>query len=358
MPGLHLLARVQASGGGLRDLLWFHSGRAVEEEVMADLEALSAPASCERVVLAIEPGAGGAPSRARLARRLPSAFRRARAKLREHRSEVLLGLGGFATVPAVLAARSLGVPVALLEINAAPGGATRALARLAQRVLHAWPGTMPRAPGSKHRLVGAPVGPQFRPATPDEIASTRERLGFPGSAPLLVVLGGSQGAGALNAFVREHASRFASAGVRVVHQVGPGRAAEAAPSGASYLAVEYVHDVASLLGAADLVLCRGGASSLVEIAAVGVPAWVVPYPHHADAHQELNARELGRGVRVVAEENLGPEACSELGRLAGPAGAAERAAMRAHLHSLGRSDATGALLRELQVLARPGALEP
>ena len=88
------------------------------------------------------------------------------------------------------------------------------------------------------------------------------------------------------------------------------------------------------LTAADLVLCRGGASTLAEIGAMGTPAWVVPYPHHADKHQEQNARQLGDGVRILEERELVAQLATELVRVLGPEGDAERGAMRAALAGL------------------------
>jgi len=255
-------------------------------------------------------------------------MRRARRVLREEGSELLLGLGGYATAPATLAARSLGLTVALLEINAAAGRATRALAPLTRRVFHAWPATLPRRPGVRHALVGPPVAPRFGPVTEEARRSARRRLGVPVDAPLVAVLGGSQGAGGLNDFVQQQAATLLSCGVQVLHQVGPGRMDEAADAAAGYRAVEYVRDVPTVLEAATVVLCRAGASTLAEVAAMRAPAWAVPYPHHADQHQERNAHELGAGVRVVPEADLGPGLAQELARLVGPEGAAEREAMR------------------------------
>src|SRR5690606_23048263 len=135
LPGRHLLAHaLRAQGAVLEDLLWFTSGREVEDRALAGLAAALGGTPSARVALAVEPPGGGAPSRLRLARCTPRAFAAARAALRRHRSGVLLGLGGFTSLPPVLAARSLGIPVLLLEVNAVPGAATRVLAPLARRV--------------------------------------------------------------------------------------------------------------------------------------------------------------------------------------------------------------------------------
>jgi len=360
VPGMHLLAQLERDPepAPLEDLLWFTSGRPVEQRVLEDLGERVAGAPVRVQPLPLEPAGGGAPSLPGLTLRLPPSVLRARAALRRHRSQVLLGLGGFTTAPAVIAAKTLGIPVALLEINASPGRATRVLTRLAKRVFHAWPATAPSGIDARHRLVGPPVSPQFQPA-PDANGRRRIRaeLGLAPDRSLLLVLGGSQGAGALNHFVRANLGAFLGRGLCIVHQVGPGRAHEAADpvSGADgevYRVAEYLRDMPRLLAAAELVLCRGGASTLAEVAAVRVPAWVVPYPHHPDRHQERNAAQLGQGVRVVDESHLGAPLAEELASVAGPGGRAEREVMRRALARCVPGDAAERILQELRLIAR------
>ncbi len=328
VPGLHLLADPRAQTL-IADVVWFQTGRAVEARVLAGAEQRLALAAFERVTLSLEPDGGGAPGIARLLLHTLPAVLRARSALRKHRSQVLVGLGGFTSLPAVLAARSLGVPAVLLEINAHAGRATRWLAPCSARVLHAWKATLPAVRNAHDVWIGPPLAPEFTTGEPNNETTLRARkeLGFDPEKPLLVVLGGSQGARSLNAFVREHAAFFALNGLSVLHQVGPGRRGEAASEAAGYRVVEYVQEVAKVLCASSLVLCRGGASTLAEIGALRRPAWIVPYPHHQDRHQERNARELGRGVRIVDESELTLELARELLRLCGPAGAPQRGEM-------------------------------
>lgn len=352
VPGLHLVERSLLAGApGLDDLLWFTSGRPVEDRV---LEGFAPPCAFERVALTLEASGGGAPGLGRLALRTPPAVLAARRALLRHRTQVLLGLGGYTTLPAALAARSLGVPVALLEINAVPGRATRTLARLASRVLHAWEGTLPPGgEGARDRLVGAPVAPavaavgEGRPAPGD----ARRFLGFDPGRPLLLVLGGSQGAGSLNAFLREHVGSLFDAGLQVLHQCGPGRLDETPVARPGLRVEEYLSPMAQALAAATVVLCRGGASTLAEVAAARRPALVVPYPHHADRHQERNARELGGGVELVEDAALGPGVVARLVALCGPGGAGERDLMAAELARVARRDPAGAVLEDLALLA-------
>lgn len=355
VPGLHLLAHGAQAGSPFGDVLWFVTGRRVEERVFASARDILARTPLERVALAMEPEGGGAPSLPRLMVRVLPEVARARSALARHGSRVLLGLGGFTELPAVLAARTLRIPVALLEINAAMGKATRWLAPLSARVFHAWPATVPAGAEPRHAWLGPPLSPAFLTGRPEEgeRAAARAELGFEPARPLLAVLGGSQGALGLNRFVAAQAEHLAGHGLSLLHQVGPGRLAEAAAPAPGYRAVEYMERIERVLAAATLVLCRGGASTLAEIAARATPALVVPYPHHADRHQERNARSLGAGVRIVPEERLGRAVADEILALSSDAGAAEREAMSSALARAVPRDAGARLVAELLRLADP-----
>lgn len=325
VPGLHLLSHFLAGPLALEDCLWFLSGRAVEEEALAGLEAVERRVArrIERVVLDLEPPGGGAPSKARLLARIGPATAAARRALKRHGSQVCLGLGGYTSVPACLAARTLGIPVAVYEINTVPGLATRWLTPLAARVFHAWPDSVPER-GGKHVLTGPPLGPGFFDRTGPEEA--RAALGFERDRPLLLVLGGSQGAGALNRFVSAFAGRIIDAGGQILHQVGPGRLDEGLADQPAYRREEYLRPMQQALAAATCVLARGGASTVAEVGAMRRPAVIVPYPHFPDRHQEQNARRLGAGALVVPEEELGESTCDELIALLGDAERRERMA--------------------------------
>jgi UDP-N-acetylglucosamine--N-acetylmuramyl-(pentapeptide) pyrophosphoryl-undecaprenol N-acetylglucosamine transferase len=262
----------------------------------------------------------------------------------------LVGLGGFTSLPAVLAARSLRIPVVLIEVNAHCGAATRWLSRFSSRVLHAWRTTLPHGEDASNRFVGPPLSHAFHEharlderARAHEGAVARARLGFDAQRPLLVVLGGSQGSTALNAFVRTHATVLLANGVQILHQTGPKKSSEALLQPCTgYRADEYIDPVQDALRAATVALVRGGASTLAEVAAVRVPAFVAPYPGHADQHQRLNALALGAGVRIVADVDLDAEARDALLHLAGEQGAVERASMSA---ALARAVPTDAAVR-------------
>ncbi|QDU84318.1 UDP-N-acetylglucosamine--N-acetylmuramyl-(pentapeptide) pyrophosphoryl-undecaprenol N-acetylglucosamine transferase MurG [Planctomycetes bacterium Pla163] len=348
VPALGLL-RHGVAGGRVESVHWFTTGRPVETRVLGDLaEVLGVPATTSALRLE---GPRGAPGRLRQAVDLPRAVLRARRELRAFRPDVLIGTGGFGSTPGVLAARLCGVPVVLLEVNARPGTAVRWLGPLSAAVCHSMAGSLPiGAPaGGRHRHTGPPLPPVLDEQTERE----GDRTGDPDGAatgPRLLVLGGSQGAGGLNAFVARSAQALVAAGVHVVHQVGPGRLGEGAAGlvagPGSYGAHEYLDGVPDELRRATVVLCRGGAATLVEVAAARTPAVVVPYPHHTDRHQWHNALELGAGARIVEESSLAadPEAlCNWLVQLCGAGGARDRDRMAAALAGALRPNGSAAI---------------
>ena len=358
VPGLHLLAWMRENEKPVGDALWFVSGRSVEERVLANVSQILEGTPFARAILPIEPPGGGAPSRSRIVLHAPRAVMVARRHLVAHRSDVLVGLGGFTSLPAVLAARSLKIPVVLIEINAHAGAATHWLSSLSARVLHAWKATLPVGESGRHRLVGPPLDPVFhRRACLSSIERERDALraraalGYSPDLPLLVVLGGSQGSTALNNFVRAHATAIVGAGVQILHQTGPKKLGEAAAQFTGYRAVEYVDAMHEVLAAATFCLCRGGASTLAEVAAMRVPAFVAPYPSHKDRHQEKNAAELGLGVRLVQDTELDTSARNELVRLCATAARDERALMSAALASAVPTDAAQRIWTELAALS-------
>ena len=220
----------------------------------------------------------------RLLRALGEAWR----LLRRLRPAVVLGMGGFVTVPGGVAGRFQGRPLVIHEQNRIPGLANRVLARLAARVLEAFPGSFPPARGA--RVTGNPVRREILELPPPE-ARFEGRQG-----PLrLLVVGGSLGAQALNEGVPAALAGLAGP-VAVRHQAGRGKAeaARAAYQAAGVTAEvsEFIDDMAAAYGWADLVICRAGALTIAELAAAGVGAVLVPYPHAVDDHQTANARFL------------------------------------------------------------------
>ncbi|WP_448562810.1 undecaprenyldiphospho-muramoylpentapeptide beta-N-acetylglucosaminyltransferase [Trichothermofontia sp.] len=193
--------------------------------------------------------------------------------------------GGYIAAPAILAARSLGLPVVLHESNAIPGKVTTWLSRWCTVTAIGFEQAAARLPHAKTVTVGTPVRSQFFQSTQAPLP-----LAVPATAPLLVVVGGSQGAVAVNQLVRQCAPAWLEARVWIVHLTGeqdPDRTALQHPH---YLALPFFDQMASLLTRANLVISRAGAGSLTELAITGTPAILIPYPYAAEDHQTYNAR--------------------------------------------------------------------
>ncbi|HET6603833.1 MAG TPA: undecaprenyldiphospho-muramoylpentapeptide beta-N-acetylglucosaminyltransferase [Xanthomonadaceae bacterium] len=227
------------------------------------------------------------------------ALRQSLAQIRRHRPRSVLSLGGFAAGPGGVAARLARVPLLVHEQNRVPGFTNRVLARLACRVMAGFPDAFP---AGRAEWVGNPVR-----STIAALAPPRQRMAGRTDAPRLLVLGGSQGARALNLAVPQVLSGLGFA-VQVRHQCGARHleATRAAYAGAGFQAdvQPFLEDMAAAYGWADLVLCRAGALTLAELAAAGCAALLVPFPHAVDDHQTGNARFLvERGAAELVAES-------------------------------------------------------
>ncbi|MDX6770487.1 MAG: undecaprenyldiphospho-muramoylpentapeptide beta-N-acetylglucosaminyltransferase [Elusimicrobiota bacterium] len=230
--------------------------------------------------------------------RLAGAQRLMTKVVRDFRPDLVVGMGGYLTFPLVLAARCRRVPAALHESNSVLGLANRASALLGAEVY--W-GLPPREGGGA--VVGTPVRAELLQLPAREDAC--RRFGLDPAKPVLLVFGGSQGAQALNRGV-PLALRALPSHPQVLHLAGRGKAEETARLYGAAPAVvrDYTEDMAAAYAAADLVVCRSGASTLSELAATRKPAVLVPYPHAADDHQTANARVFqAAGAAVLLPES-------------------------------------------------------
>lgn len=251
----------------------------------------------------------------RMPRRLRAAIAEAGAVIEESGADVMVGFGGFVATPAYIAARRRGVPIVVHEQNARPGLANRLGARWAQRVTV----TFPQTPLARAELVGMPLR---RPVVElleqraHDPAAARQRgaeaLGLDPARTTLLVTGGSLGALRLNEAVTGCAQPLAERGVQVVHLTGTGKeeaVREATSQHPHYHVWAYLDDMAAAYAIADLALCRAGAGTVSELAALGIPAVYVPLPI-GNGEQRRNAADVvaAGGGRIIDDAAVSPTA--------------------------------------------------
>jgi UDP-N-acetylglucosamine--N-acetylmuramyl-(pentapeptide) pyrophosphoryl-undecaprenol N-acetylglucosamine transferase len=291
--------------------------------------------------------------------RAAAAVPAARRVLRERGADVVMGGGGYVAGPVGLAAVRMGLPLVLTEADSHLGLANRMLARRARRVCLAFP--IPGREGEPYLLTGRPVP---RPVLEADPAGARLHFAIPMGDPCIAVVGGSIGALSVNqaafaAFGGEEGGAEHTGRPWVVHVTGRRDYAELkerwvlAGGQERYLLREYEPSLGDVLAAADLVVSRAG-GSVMEVAAAGRPAILVPYPHATADHQSANARwmEAGGAAVVISDAELTPERlrAEATALLADP----ERLArMAAAAGELARPDAAERIAGE--VLAAAGA---
>ncbi len=345
MPALAVADALRAEGA---EVSFIGGGRAEAELVPA--------AGYELHAITVEGLSRSHPLRAlRALLRAALALPRARRLLRRLRADAVMGAGGYVAGPVALAAITLRIPVVLTEADSHMGLTNRLLAPLAARVCLAFPPVgrrRIRRAGGRYLVTGRPV--PITPHTPD---GARARLGIGAQDTCVVVFGGSLGARSINlAAADAFAARSPAGGaLRVLHISGRRdyeelRRRELPPG---YELREYLaqEDFADALAAADLAVARAG-GSVFEIAAHGVPAILVPYPHAAGDHQSANARwmaEAGAAVVIADDELSGARLAREVAALL--ADRPRLAAMAAASHALARPDAARAVAAQVLEVA-------
>ncbi|MFD4190409.1 UDP-N-acetylglucosamine--N-acetylmuramyl-(pentapeptide) pyrophosphoryl-undecaprenol N-acetylglucosamine transferase [Amycolatopsis thermoflava] len=230
---------------------------------------------------------------------LAESVRAAGAVLDRTRAEVVVGFGGYVALPACLAARRRGLPIVVHEANASPGVANRLAARMTTHVFTAAPGVrLPHA---------TPIGIPLRPAISglDRAAlraAARRRFGLRPDGPVLLVTGGSQGAATINTAVSGASAALRGSGVQILHISGPRHRVEVPEGDPPHVVVPYVDEMRYAYAAADFALCRAGAMTCAELAAVGLPAAYVPLPLRG-GEQRSNAEPLAAaGAALIVDD--------------------------------------------------------
>lgn len=293
-PGIAVADEVRARGG---EVMFIGTARGIEARVVPaagyQLEVLHVSGLKRMGVTATAQGLG----------RIPRAVWRSRQILRRFRPDVVLGVGGYASGPVGLATAAVRVPLALQEQNSIPGLTNRWLGRFARRVFAGFDEAAAFFPPGRCQTSGNPVRRAFVDAS---VAG--EPSPAPGQ-PRLLVVGGSQGARAVNDLVVTALIKLAATG-RVpptVHQTGAAdearmtsRYAEAGAVGAGVNVRPFLEDMVAAYRESSLVIARAGALTLAELAVLGKPAILIPLPTAADDHQTRNAQSFARaGAAVV-----------------------------------------------------------
>ncbi|HRF11149.1 MAG: undecaprenyldiphospho-muramoylpentapeptide beta-N-acetylglucosaminyltransferase [Candidatus Accumulibacter phosphatis] len=275
--------------------------------------------------------------------RLFAACWQARREIRRVRPDVVLGMGGYVSFPGGLMAALLGRPLIIHEQNSIAGLANRVLARFAKRVACGFPNALPSGV-----WVGNPLRPEM-----NHLPAPAQRFAGREAPVHLLVLGGSQGAVALNEIVPQGLALIdAEQRPLVVHQAGARHLAQLqenyAAAAVQAHCVAFIEDMAGAYEWADLVICRAGALTVAELAATGVASVLIPFPHAVDDHQTLNANflSLAGGAILLPQDQMTPESISELCKC--PRSRLQEMAERAR--ELAKPEATAELARMCEEL--------
>jgi UDP-N-acetylglucosamine--N-acetylmuramyl-(pentapeptide) pyrophosphoryl-undecaprenol N-acetylglucosamine transferase len=258
--------------------------------------------------------------------------------------DVVFGVGGYVSLPAMYVAPRMSIPCVLHEQNRLMGITNRIAARRAARVFLSFPETVGEFPRDNAVVVGNPVRAAF--ASPPSKTEARAQFGLDPAAPSILITGGSQGARSINDAVAKLVRMFSPGEVQIVWMTGAAdvaRARESAEGAPVPVQVHaFIENMAAAFAAADLVIARSGASTTAELALMHKPSILVPYPHATDNHQEHNARAFvdAEATLLLRDAELTPDAL--LG------------AIRELLGNAGRLDA---MAQGAGALAKPGAAD-
>jgi len=232
--------------------------------------------------------------------------------LRKYRPRLIVGSGGYVSAPVVFAGALLDIPSVILEQNVVPGKTSRFLSRWAARICAASPESTKYFPKGKTIVTGNPVREEILTRTREE---GRVALGLNGEKKCILVTGASQGARTLNEAVLAGLPRWKRHPWQILHLTGEAhynevreRAENVMKEGdaaLNYRPIPFLEDIANAYAVADLVVARGGATTLAEITARGIAALIVPYPFAAEGHQERNARwlEAEGAARILLDKD-------------------------------------------------------
>ncbi|MGK7941800.1 MAG: undecaprenyldiphospho-muramoylpentapeptide beta-N-acetylglucosaminyltransferase [Crocosphaera sp.] len=203
--------------------------------------------------------------------------------IKKEKIDLVFTTGGYIASPTILAARLSGIPAILHESNYIPGKVTKLLSRFCDTVALGFQGTAKYLPQTNTNWVSTPVRSQFYSPQPLE-------LSIPNHVPLIVVIGGSQGAVSVNQLVRQCVPNWLEIGAYVVHLTGKNDPDANSFKHPQYISLPFYENIAGLLQRANLAVSRAGSGTLTELAITQTPAILIPYPFAAEDHQSFNAK--------------------------------------------------------------------
>ena len=243
---------------------------------------------------------------------------KSRAIIRKHKPDVVVGTGGYASGPALLMAQRMGVPTVVQEQNSFAGVTNVRLGRKATYICTAYKNAERFFPKEKVRLTGNPIRKAFTEALPNAVES-KKALGFGADRPLLLVLGGSLGARAINEQMAKSLDMLEKQGWNIMWQCGKLYEEEYVGLRRNGVRVQaFIEDMLTAYAAADAIISRAGAGTLSELCLIGKPAVLIPSPNVAEDHQTHNAKALSNNgaAILIAESEMQERFEAELGALA------------------------------------------
>jgi len=299
----------------------------------------------------------------RFVRGLWQSYRAVKQRFKERPPQAVLAMGGFTSAPPILAGSGVGAATFFHEANSIPGRANRWLAPFVDAAFIGFPGAARRLHCNRVKTTGTPVRRQFHSMDP---GACRIKLGLDAGRPVLLVMGGSQGASAVNQLISESLALLAgqSPELQFLHLTGARDLKKVCDAYAAHnlkaVVRPFLAEMELALGAATVAISRAGASSLAELAAMRVPVVLIPYPSAADNHQFYNAWAFveSGAARMLEQEKATPEMLAEMIR-----GLMEkpelRAGMKEALAEWHQSDAAGQIAAQiLEAMARNGVRFP
>ena len=238
--------------------------------------------------------------------------------IRKFNPDIVVGLGGYASVAPIIAAKLHSIPTILLEQNVIPGKANRFLSKWVDEVYCHWRGSLKWFNKTNVvRITGTPIRKDILYS---QRSRSAEKFGLSSSKKTILVTGGSQGAQAINEVILRCLPKLEplSNELQIIHCTGEYgyEAAEAAykQTNINAFVCSFLDDMGAAFSMADVIICRAGATTIAEFTAVGIPAILIPYPHAADNHQYWNAMELASngGGYLLQQIDLTPEKIIEL----------------------------------------------